>query len=98
MAFNLEIKEEATIEIIEAYLYYESKHLGLGEKFLEHLDTYFLRIQANPNHFPKKRKPYREAFIKRFPFVIIYEVEKHNIIVYAVFNTWQNPVKKKRNI
>jgi hypothetical protein len=96
MKYSLEIKDEANLETIEAYLYYEGKRTGLGEEFLEHLDTYFDRITANPKHFPKKRKPYREAFIKRFPFLIIYEIEKNKVIVYSVFNTWQNPDKKKK--
>lgn len=63
MAYNLEIKHEANLEIIEAFLSYEEKRKGLGEEFLEHLDTYFERIIENPKHFPQKRKPYREAFL-----------------------------------
>lgn len=96
MAYQFEIKEEANFEIIEAYRYYEAKQIGLGEQFLSHLDIYFERIKDNPQHFPQKRKPYREAFIKRFPFLVVYEITKTTIIVYSVFNTWQNPTKKKR--
>lgn len=96
MKYILEIKDEANIEIIEAYLYYEEKRLGLGEEFLDHLNSYFERIITNPKHFPKKRKPYREAFIKRFPFLIVYEITDKKVTVYSVFNTWQNPVKKKK--
>lgn len=96
MSYILEVKDEANLEIIEAYLYYEEKRTGLGEEFLEHLDNYFDRITTNPKHFPQKRKPYREAFIKRFPFLVIYEIAKNKVIVYSVFNTWQNPEKKKK--
>lgn len=95
MSYILEIKHEANLEIVQAYLYYEEKRLGLGEEFLEHLDTYFERITANPTHFPQKRKPYREAFIKRFPFIIIYEMIKDKVIVYSLFNTCQDLNKKK---
>ncbi|MDT0651105.1 type II toxin-antitoxin system RelE/ParE family toxin, partial [Autumnicola edwardsiae] len=91
MAYILVVKNEANLEIIEAYLYYEEKRIGLGEEFLEHLDGYFDRITANPEHFPQKRKPYHEIFIKRFPFLVIYEIENGNVVVYSVFNTWQNP-------
>ena len=97
MNYKLEIKREANIEAIEAYVYYEEKRIGLGEEFLEHLDIYFNRIIANPEHFPQKRKPYREAYVKRFPFLIIYGIEKDKVIVYSIFNTWQNPEKKKSN-
>lgn len=58
MPYILEFKDEANLEIIEAYLYYEEKRIGLGEEFLEHLDTYSDRITANPKHFPQKRKPF----------------------------------------
>jgi plasmid stabilization system protein ParE len=94
MAHNLEIKNEANLEIVEAYLYYEGKSFGLGEKFLSHLDDYFERITTNPEHFPQKRKPYREAFIKRFPYIIIYEIIEQKVIIYSVFNTSQDPDKK----
>ncbi|MCF6348894.1 MAG: type II toxin-antitoxin system RelE/ParE family toxin [Flavobacteriaceae bacterium] len=94
MKYTLEIKDYANEEIRSAYLYYEDKRVGLGEEFLKHLNIYFDRIQNYPEHFPEKRNPYREVFIKRFPFLIIYEIEKRKIIVYSVFNTWQNPSKK----
>lgn len=95
MKYDIEIKDLANLETIEAYLYYEEKRIGLGEEFLEHLDIYFERIVTNPKHFPQKRKPYREAYIKRFPFLVVYEIVKNKVIVYSVFNTWQNPIKKK---
>lgn len=94
MAHEIEIKEEAYLEIMAAYTYYEEKHKGLGEDFLEHLSGYFDTIATYPEHFPKKREPYREAFIKRFPYLIIYEVAAGKIIVYSVFNTWQDTDKK----
>lgn len=62
MTYILEIKNEANIEIIEAYLYFEEKRMGLGEEFLEHLDAYFDRIKANPKHFSTKENTYRETF------------------------------------
>lgn len=33
MTFVLEIKEEATAKIVEAYLYYKAKQEGVGEAF-----------------------------------------------------------------
>lgn len=96
MAYTLEVKNEANLEIFEAYLHYEEKRSGLGEAFLNHLDVYFDRITTNPKHFPQKRKRYREAFIKRFPYLIIYEITKDKVIIYSLFNTSQDPDKKMR--
>ena len=94
MTFSLEITTEANLEIVEAYVYYEEKQAGLGERFLKQLDKYFIKILQTPKHYAVKRKPYREAFIRKFPFLIIYEVTEEKIIVYSVFNTSRNPTKK----
>lgn len=92
--YSLEIKEDARLEITDAFHYYESKRIGLGDLFLNHLENYFERIIESPEHFPEKRKPYREAYLKRFPFLVIYTIEETKIIIYAVFNTSRNPDKK----
>ena len=92
--YKLEIVEEAQLEIIEAYSYYESKQFGLGEKFLKELDQYFEEIIESPKHFEIKNKNYREAYIRRFPYLIIFEIEEQKIVVYSVFNTPQDPAKK----
>ncbi len=94
MKYELIIKQEANLEIIESYLFYETKSKGLGERFLENLDFYFERIQNFPEHYQTKRKPYREAVVKKFPFVIIYEVIENEVIVYAVFHSSRNPDEK----
>ncbi|HET8810265.1 MAG TPA: type II toxin-antitoxin system RelE/ParE family toxin [Flavobacteriaceae bacterium] len=94
MKFHLEIRTEARLEIFEAFLYYEDKRDNLGEEFLNHMGNYFDWIRKNPDHFPIKRRNYREAYVKRFPYLIIYEVVQEKVIVYSVFNTYQDPKKK----
>jgi plasmid stabilization system protein ParE len=94
MVYDLEIKESANLEVVEAYHYYEDLSLGLGEKFLDHLSDYLDRIIRYPKHFPQKRKPYREAFLKRFPYIIIYEITDKTVVVYSVFHANLNPSKK----
>ncbi len=93
MIYELIIQEEASLEILEAYIYYENAQKGLGEKFMKELNKYFLRIQSHPKHFEIK-KNYREAFVQKFPYLIIFDIIDHKIIVLSVFNTHQNPTKK----
>lgn len=94
MKYFLHIKEEANIDFIEAYEYYESKSIGLGERFIEQIDIFLELILQNPFLFPCKQSPYREAFIIDFPYLIVYEVEEKSIVIYAFFNTWKNPKGK----
>ncbi|KGO86438.1 plasmid stabilization system [Flavobacterium rivuli WB 3.3-2 = DSM 21788] len=94
MAFDLEIRDAANLEIINAYLYYEEQQLGLGDRFINILERHFEKISIHPEHYQIKRKPYREAVLSKFPFVIIYQFTNSKIVVFSVFNTHQNPVKK----
>lgn len=93
MIYELIIQEEASLEVLEAYIYYENAQKGLGEKFMKQLNNYFRRILSNPKHFQLKRN-YREAFIKKFPYLIVFDIIDNKIIVLSVFNTYQNPEKK----
>lgn len=94
--YRLVIKEEVLGDMQNAYDYYENLKSGLGERFLEVLEEYFLRIQKSPELYQIKRLPYREAFIKVFPFVIIYEVLDDSLVVYSIFNTSRNPKAKPK--
>lgn len=90
-AYHLIVKEEAKEEISDAYKWYEDKQIGLGERLLDELDDCFSSIKKNPKQFIKTHKEMRQAILKIFPFVIIYEIEKELVIVYAIFHTSRNP-------
>lgn len=94
MRYNLIIKEEADWEISDAYWHYEMVQSGLGEKFLLKLEEYFIRIYENPEHYQVKKDNFREAYLRRFPYLIIYEIENQSVIVYSVFLCHRNPAKK----
>ncbi len=97
MAFELIIKPEAEDEINQAVDWYEAKQLGLGYDFLIHLQSYFDLLKTEVPIFELKRKPsYRELPLGRFPFVIIYELRDDTIVVYSIFNTSQNPIRKRK--
>ena len=89
------IKEQANNEIVQAYSYYESQQLGLGEYFLNDFSNTINAIKLSPNGFVKFHQ-YRQVRFSVFPFVIVYEVDKKELLIYAVFETHQHPIKKDR--
>jgi len=91
MKYDLIIKEEANEDVISAFLWYEEQQEGLGDKFLLCLDEYCSVITENPYIFQAKYNTLRQAILKRFPYVIIYEVEENALVVYAVFHTSRHP-------
>jgi len=97
MTYRLIIKDRANLEIEDAVWYYEKKRKGLGESFLKELDHTFILISNVPELFNLKYRNTREVLIKRFPFLVVYEIEGETVIVYSVFHARQNPRKKYRS-
>lgn len=77
-----------------SYRWYEKQRKDLGEEFLAEVDQKLKIIQSNPQLFAAVKKPYHQAPLERFPFLIVYEIIKNDIIVYAIFHTSRNPNKK----
>ncbi|MBP2281766.1 hypothetical protein H4V97_000084 [Flavobacterium sp. CG_23.5] len=95
MAFKIVFSRLAENEMEVAIDFYESRRKGLGKYFFGYIKGYLKIIEANPKLFAIKKEPcFREIALKKFPFVIIYEVFKNEIIVYSIFHTSRNPSKK----
>ena len=89
MAYNLIVKEEALSDMLEAFLYYEDKSEGLGERFMAALQMRYDQITENPEHysFTDETKVLRDVKLKGFPYVVIYDVAARNITVYVIHNS-----------
>lgn len=88
----------AESEYTEAYLWYELRSAGLGENFDFEVRQTIDLIAKNPELFPLKRKNYREAPLHRFPFVIVYRIDrKYNcLLLQSFFHCSRNPRKKPK--
>ncbi|WMJ75523.1 type II toxin-antitoxin system RelE/ParE family toxin [Cytophagaceae bacterium ABcell3] len=91
MSYNLKLKEEALEDLSKAYRFYEEEMEGLGEDFLSIIESVFSKIREHPHRYPEKYQNKRIFVVKKYPFVVIYEVEVKTITVYSVFHTSRNP-------
>ena len=97
MVYSLKIWDDARVEIIKGYNWYESKKITLGEKFIYEVEEMLKYLEKYPEHYQIKHKnKYREAVLKKFPYIILYEIIGNTVIVYAVFPSKNNPNKKPR--
>jgi toxin ParE1/3/4 len=95
MAYKLEIRPLATMEILEAFDWYELQREGLGGEFLDELETFYNSLLRNPNSYGFYDKPVRQGKIDRFPYLVVFEIFDNSVVVYSVFMASQDPGKKR---
>ncbi|MDZ4844232.1 MAG: type II toxin-antitoxin system RelE/ParE family toxin [Chitinophagales bacterium] len=94
--YSLILTQEAADEVEASYYFYEDKQPGLGERFKMQLDETLSLIQRNPEMFNVVKDDFREAEIRVFPFVVVFEIVGKEIRVYSVFHTSRNPRRRSR--
>jgi hypothetical protein len=94
--YKLIIAEVAVFQLADACLFYQSREINLGKDLEQEVTDLLKIIEANPFLFSVKFGTMREAVVKRFPFVIVYEIIDRSILIVSVFHTKQNPKKKTR--
>ena len=94
-AYKIIVLEQAVSELENACEYYNNQISGLGFEFEEEIFSILELIKDNPLLFPIKFAHIHEAVVRRFPFVITYEITEKQIIVSAIFHVKRNPRKKK---
>ena len=96
MICSTEFLLKARLELLEAWEWYEDKQSGLGDRFKQYVYNCISIIEQHPERYPERRKNYREAIVKIFPYLIIYRVHKKRkvIAIVSVFHTRRSPRKK----
>jgi plasmid stabilization system protein ParE len=98
MPVELVIAPEAELDIAEAYGWYESRRMGLGEDFLSSVDASLESIRRRPEMYPVVHESYRRSLIRRFPYAVFYEPAEATITIYAVFHTSRDPDKWRQRL
>ncbi len=98
MIYSFEFKDESKNDIIEASAWYRKQQPGLEIRFLSAVEEAVQRIVNNPYAGQKIYKAYRQTAIKKFPYVLVYEIIDNSIINYILFHTSQHPKKKFRRL
>lgn len=93
MAARLVLAPEAEADLAEAYGWYERRKAGLGEEFLEAMESCVAKIRLRPRIFPIVHEGYRRALVRKFPYAVFYEEATSLITIYAVFHVARDQAK-----
>jgi hypothetical protein len=83
--------EIAQIELDEAIEFYNSESTGLGDEFLLEVLNALDRIQWYPEAWQIFTKNTRRCQTRKFPYAVVYQVLKNEIIVVAIAHLHRNP-------
>src|SRR5664280_264014 len=78
-------------ELNDAVDWYNEQADGLGNEFLDELDRAIRRAVAYPQSCTEVESGLRRCIMARFPYGLIYGLEKDKIIVVAVAHLHRNP-------
>lgn len=73
-------------DLVQAFQGYESKKMGLGDELIEDVEKVLDFIAHYPKAAKKGVRKYRSAFLSRFPYGIVYEAKRGQIIVIALYH------------
>lgn len=98
MAAKLVIAPEVEQDLSEAYFWYESRRIGLGEEFLSCVDACIQAICRMPEMYAVVYESYRRGLVRRFPFSVFYEYANNTVTVYCVFHNSRDPQKWRERL
>ena len=91
------VRPAAAADIEDAYQWYESQRLGLGEEFLAALRLTHDRMLEHPEAFPVLHRDTRRALIpRRFPYGLFYRIYSDTIVVVACMHAKRDPRRWQR--
>lgn len=98
MSYRIVLSATALKELETSIDWYNERQNNLGAKFLEAVDESLKSLTKIPDIFPIKVSGYREVAITKFPFVLVYTINKtHRLVrVLHVFHTKRDPRSKAR--
>lgn len=90
---RLKLLSAARAEIRAAMLWYESRQRGLGGELIAVIDEALEKIARQPEVAPRWRadRPYRKQAVRRFPYIIFFELDDDVITIVAVAHQRRRP-------
>lgn len=89
--FKVEFSNEAEADFDKSYQYYYLENPKVAESFLRQINLGLDRIKQNPYFYQVIHKEIRKYVIRKFPFIIYYQIASSVIKVVAFFHTSRNP-------
>jgi plasmid stabilization system protein ParE len=88
---SFQLLPEAVREVEEAFWWYEGQRHGLGLEFLLAFDAAVEALRRLPESHEIVASRTRKTLLRRLPYLVLYALEKEQILITAVFHGRRDP-------
>ena len=88
---NFRFHPLALEEFEQSAQYYEERQTGLGERFIQSVESAIQAVAANPLAAPELATPVRTKLARVFPYAILYVPYGDYFLIVAVMHLHQKP-------
>ncbi len=96
--FSIIFHPKAEEEYQQSFVWYEEQLIGLGERFEKEIGLVLNKLISHPQFYSYSKKPYREALVNDFPFVMLFKINESRKEVYisSILHTKRSKRRKFR--
>lgn len=91
MTLRITILPQAELDVSDAAAWYEEQRTGLGDSFLDEIDSILHRIINDPLQFPRIKNQIRRALMRRFPYSVYFGLSGETVELTAVLHQHRTP-------
>lgn len=87
----VELLTRAEHDVAEAQAWYRQCQPHLAADFLLCVEDTLARVARHPLSFARLEGEFRQAFVHRFPYRIVFRIVTNRIVVVAILHTSRHP-------
>ena len=95
---RIEILDQAELDLIEGFHFYEAQQPGLGSYFLTNLYSDIESLQLYGGIHQQVYKRYHRLLSKRFPFAVFYAIRQDTVFIHAVVDCRRDPAWIRKHL
>jgi toxin ParE1/3/4 len=96
MTWTLRVQPRARLEMIDAAAWYAEQSGGLADAFMTTLEATLRRLEESPLQYQIVHGELRRAKLRRFPYLVIYNVSDEQVTVVACVHAGRDPRRWKQ--
>ena len=91
MKARVVLRRAAELDLATIEDWYETQQAGLGAEFREAVNEALARVGRNPFAYPERYRATRRVLLRRFPYVVWYQIRAEDIVILACVHGKRNP-------